>query len=213
MFDLESLNINSLPSVALEDRLLLPARPSVYFVTDNQNVIQYIGKSLNTKSRWTKHSKLKELPSLEGIRISYLLLPEHELAFVEAKLIEYFNPPLNVVVKATKKMKPPVANSLPELEDKDRNSYYRYAKFAIEYKNNNFEPLKRVLTRAEQQAIAIHALLNDGEWHTASEIAAHIGISSHRHVQNIMQALKAGFAIASGQQGYCIPQKHTILIA
>ena len=91
------------------------------------------------------------------------------------------------------------------------NPYERYTKAANEYLNGGFKA--QFPNRTEQQVIAIHALLNDGEWHTASEIAAHIGISSHRHVQNMMQALKKPLLIASGQQGYCIPQKHTVLIA
>lgn len=93
------------------------------------------------------------------------------------------------------------------------NPYSRYTTFATEYRDSGYIAPKRILSRPEQQAIAIHALLNDGEWHTASEIAAHIGVSSHRHVQNMMQALKEPLLIASGQQGYCIPNKNTVLIA
>lgn len=92
------------------------------------------------------------------------------------------------------------------------SAYTPYKIFAAEYVKTFTAPV-RILTRPEQQAIAIHKLLSDGEWHTAKAIAQHIGVKSHRHVNNIMQALKAPMAIASGQQGYCIPQKHTILIA
>lgn len=93
------------------------------------------------------------------------------------------------------------------------NQYALYTEFAIEYTAANFIAPKRILTKPEQQAIAIHTLLSDGEWHTAAEVAEHIGGNSKRHIQNIMQALKASFAIASGQQGYTIPNKSTILIA
>jgi len=48
---------------------------------------------------------------------------------------------------------------------------------------------------------------------TALKIAAHIGVRSTRHVNNMMQALKEPLNIASGQQGYCIPNESTILIA
>ena len=92
------------------------------------------------------------------------------------------------------------------------NQYALYTEFAIEYTSANFTEPKRILTKPEQQAIAIHSLLSDGEWHTAKEIASHIGVKSTRHVNNIMQALKVPLAIASGQQGYTIPSNNTILI-
>jgi biotin operon repressor len=92
------------------------------------------------------------------------------------------------------------------------NPYDRYTKFATEYSNGGFIAPKRILGKAEQQVIAIHNLLNDGEWHTAQEISDLIGVSK-RTVHNVMRSLINPFAIASGQQGYTIPQKHTILIA
>lgn len=93
------------------------------------------------------------------------------------------------------------------------NPYSRYTTFATEYRDSGYAPPQRILTRPEQQAIAIHSLLSDGKWHTAKAIASHIGVKSTRHVNNIMQALKVPMAIASGQQGYAIPNKSTILIA
>jgi|GEM_PF-2492597 len=93
------------------------------------------------------------------------------------------------------------------------NPYDRYTIFAKEYIKDNCIAPKRILTRPEQQAIAIHSLLSSEEWRTAKAIADHIGVKSTRHVNNIMQALTTPFAIASGQQGYCIPNKNTILIA
>ena len=93
------------------------------------------------------------------------------------------------------------------------NSYDRYIIFAKEYIEANHIVPKRILTRPEQQAIAIYNLLSDGEWHTTKAIAQYISVKSHRHVNNIMQALRVPFSLASGQQGYCIPNKSTVLIA
>jgi hypothetical protein len=93
------------------------------------------------------------------------------------------------------------------------NQYSLYTEFAIEYVAANFIAPKRILTKPEQQAIAIYGLLSDGEWHTAADVTVRIGIKSKRHIQNIMQALRVPFVIASGQQGYTIPNKSTILIA
>ena len=92
------------------------------------------------------------------------------------------------------------------------NPYVRYTKFATEFAASGYATPQRFLSRAEQQTIAIHALLSDGEWHTAQQIMSALGLCSKRHVQNIMQALRSPLGIASGQQGYCIPQAHTVLI-
>ena len=88
--------------------------------------------------------------------------------------------------------------------------YDSYTKAANEYLNGGFA--SQFPNRTEQQVIAIHELLKDGEWLTAQEIADRLKLGK-RHTQNIMRSLVTPFAIASGQQGYCIPQKHTILIA
>lgn len=90
------------------------------------------------------------------------------------------------------------------------NPYDRYTKAANDYLNGGFDT--QFPNKTEQQVIAIHKVLNDGEWHTAQEIADRLELGK-RHTQNIMRSLVTPFAIASGQQGYCIPQKHTILIA
>jgi hypothetical protein len=92
------------------------------------------------------------------------------------------------------------------------SSYDRYTKFAAEYANGGFIAPKRYLNKSEQQTIDIYALLSDGEWHTAEEISELTGVAK-RTTHNIMRSLVAPFEIASGQQGYCIPQAHTILIA
>jgi hypothetical protein len=92
------------------------------------------------------------------------------------------------------------------------NSYAPHLAFAQEYIAAKYIAPKRILSRPEQQTIAIHEFLSDGEWHTAKDIAERIGAKSTRHVNNMMQALKKPLLIVSGQQGYCIPQKHTVLI-
>lgn len=88
---------------------------------------------------------------------------------------------------------------------KMNNPYDRYTKFATEYADSGFVAPKRFLNKSEQQTIAIYTLLSDGEWHTAQEISDRAEVSK-RTVHNIMRSLITPFAIASGQQGYCIPQ-------
>ncbi len=92
------------------------------------------------------------------------------------------------------------------------NPYDRYQKIAIAYKANGYSYPKRTLKIAEQQVKAIHDLLSDGEWHTAQEIGELIDVS-RRTTHSIMRELIHPFEITSGQQGYCIANKDTILIA
>ena len=91
-------------------------------------------------------------------------------------------------------------------------TYARYSKFALEYASSQFTKPNRYLNKTEQQTIIIYTLLNDGNWHTAEEISQKLNLKKST-VRHIMQALAKTFYIASGQQGYCIPQIHTILIA
>jgi hypothetical protein len=84
------------------------------------------------------------------------------------------------------------------------NSYDRYTTFAAEYASGGFITPKRYLSKSEQQTIAIHLLLSDGQWHTAQEISVLTQVSK-RTVHNIMRALIKPLGIASGQQGYTIP--------
>ena len=93
------------------------------------------------------------------------------------------------------------------------NQYTHYTKFAAEFAANGYKAPKRSLTSGERHVLAIYDLLKDGEWHTATEVMAITGSKSKAHTRNFICSLKAPFAIASGQQGYCIPQAHTILIA
>lgn len=81
-------------------------------------------------------------------------------------------------------------------------NYARYTTFATEFATSGYATPQRFLSRAEQQAIAIHALLSDGEWHTAQQIGDALGFCSKRHVQNIMQAMRSPLGIISGQHGY-----------
>lgn len=90
------------------------------------------------------------------------------------------------------------------------NPYDRYTKAANEYLNGGFKA--QFPNKTEQQIIAIHNILKDGDWHTAQEIADRLKLGK-RHTQNIMRAIVTPFEIASGQQGYCIPNESTVLIA
>ena len=93
------------------------------------------------------------------------------------------------------------------------NQYTHYTRFAAEFAANGYKPPKRRLTDGERHVIAIYGLLKDGEWHTATAVMAITGSQSKTHTRNFICSLKQPLAIASGQQGYCIPNKSTVLIA
>jgi excinuclease UvrABC nuclease subunit len=95
MINPETLDLSTLPSVALEAKSDLPTQSAIYFAIDSQGTIQYIGQSVNVNQRWQGHHRTKALKALGGVRIAYLTLDTDLLREVEFALIKYFNPPLN----------------------------------------------------------------------------------------------------------------------
>jgi hypothetical protein len=95
MIDISSLEPQSLPSVPLNKKSQLPPEPCIYFAIDSQDVIQYIGRTVNAKARWAGHHRLFDLKLIGGVRIAYLMLDQSLLNEVEKALINWFDPPLN----------------------------------------------------------------------------------------------------------------------
>jgi DNA-binding Xre family transcriptional regulator len=90
------IQIDDLPFVSLEDRSRLPETPCIYFAIDSQGVIQYIGRSVNPRSRWGSHHRYKQISAMGEARIAYLTIDAPELlAEIEEALIDRFDPPLN----------------------------------------------------------------------------------------------------------------------
>ena len=98
MINPSELNLSSLPWLPLEAKAAFPRQPAIYFAIDSQDNVQYIGRSVDPKSRWAGHHRYEQLEAIGSIRIAYLfidlpkLLPE-----IEKALIGWFQPPLNVV--------------------------------------------------------------------------------------------------------------------
>jgi hypothetical protein len=66
-------------------------------------------------------------------------------------------------------------------------------------------------TQYQQKAIAIHALLSDGEWHNAKEICKAIGLCD-RTTRNLVGALKEPFGLASHtRRGYQMATEGSII--
>jgi hypothetical protein len=96
MIDLGTLDPQTLPSVPLKNRSKLPAEPCIYFAIDSQDVIQYIGRTVNAKARWTRHHRRFDLEMIGGVKIAYLMVDKSLLNEVEKALINWFDPPLNI---------------------------------------------------------------------------------------------------------------------
>jgi len=95
MINPSDINLCALPSVPLEDRSRFPQTPCIYFAIDSQGVIQYIGKSINLRKKWSLHSRRRPLERMGGVRIAYLQCSLELLEGRETWLIDWFRPPLN----------------------------------------------------------------------------------------------------------------------
>lgn len=88
------INPTTLPSVALEDKRLLPEVSGIYFVLADKEVC-YIGKSGNIGGRWLKHHRKQDLKQESAVRIAYMQCPIELIDEVEVALIKLFRPRLN----------------------------------------------------------------------------------------------------------------------
>ena len=96
------INLASLPWLPLDAKTAFPKNPAIYFAIDSTDTIQYIGRSVNPRARWQNHHRYEELESIGNIRIAYLFVDLPDLlAEIETALIEWFDPPLNVVGKVS----------------------------------------------------------------------------------------------------------------
>ena len=96
MINPQSLDLASLPSVPLAEKDKLPASPGIYFAIDSFSTIQYIGLSVNVKHRWGQHHRYKQLLSLGGIKLAWLIVDNIALlSEIEKALIAHFKPVLN----------------------------------------------------------------------------------------------------------------------
>lgn len=100
---LQEQEIHTLPFVPLDQVKRLPMSAGIYFAIDTQEKIQYIGKAVNLKNRWSNHHKHDDLESIGGVRIAYLVVEESMIEEIEQALIAWFMPPLNKVVSLNAK--------------------------------------------------------------------------------------------------------------
>lgn len=96
MINPQTLDLASLPSVALEKKNKLPRTCGIYIVLKNENEVQYIGKSIDINRRWLQHHRYKEFKKIGNIKIAYLTFNDPKLLKdIESDLISWFKPCLN----------------------------------------------------------------------------------------------------------------------
>ena len=91
------INPLELPSVAFQERKILPASPGIYFAISSNDEILYIRRSSNLRNRWKSHHRAVQFKSQsENIRLAWLQVDDEELLpEIEAALIEHFTSAFN----------------------------------------------------------------------------------------------------------------------
>ena len=80
---------NSIPSLHITERALLPAKPGIYFVYTPDHKILYVGKADNIRTRWNSHHRYQYFieSSMES-RIGYFVLDTVDNL---SEIVEEFN--------------------------------------------------------------------------------------------------------------------------
>jgi hypothetical protein len=90
--------VDSLPSVPLEDRKLLPDSAGIYLAIAKDKIVLYVGKSIRVRFRWRQHHRFQELVEIGDVRIAWVEVSDPALLLeIEKALISHFKPPLNGV--------------------------------------------------------------------------------------------------------------------
>lgn len=89
--------VTKLPNVPISERKSLPECMCVYFALDGDNVILYIGRTLDLRYRFRSHGKLTELIQNGCEKIAWLEIKDKRtLERTERNLIFEFKPLLNM---------------------------------------------------------------------------------------------------------------------
>lgn len=95
---ISNFNLSELPYVDLLQLEKLPTCSGIYFATDSQDRILYVGLSVNLAERWKDHHRLHQLQEIHKnspVRISWLVWTESDLSTVEKYFIDRYQPLLN----------------------------------------------------------------------------------------------------------------------
>ncbi len=69
MIDPEDIKPYTLPYQFLSRRQNLPEVSAIYFVISGQDVIHYIGQTVNLRVRWQKHHRLRQCEKYPDCKI------------------------------------------------------------------------------------------------------------------------------------------------
>ncbi|WP_071188941.1 GIY-YIG nuclease family protein [Trichormus sp. NMC-1] len=110
---LENINLSELPSVYLLEKDSLPHCAAIYFISDSQGQIIYIGRTVNLCERWKAHHRFHQLRRFNKknrLNICWLTCNRdlETLANLENEFIRLYKPPLNwsKVIAPIKKITP-----------------------------------------------------------------------------------------------------------
>ena len=95
----ETLDLSTLPALALESRKNMPRVSGVYFVRSASGKVLYIGRTTNLYQRWANHHRARQLKSLTGVTVVWLVIDDQAmLDAIEAACIAYYAPTMNGTV-------------------------------------------------------------------------------------------------------------------
>jgi len=157
MINPEALDLSALPSLPLSDRKRLPTTPCIYFAMSN-GTVQYIGKALNPRSRWSSnnHHHYQDLRS--DSCIAWLEVSDPDLsAEIEEALIDWFKPPLNIHNNRILK----IPNSI------ETKQIIRGARKTLSIQEEDLEALKRLKRGKESLAVTLHRIVDNAEMYDA----------------------------------------------
>jgi hypothetical protein len=99
MLDVSTLDLSTLPSVALEEQSQLPTTPCIYFCLHESGEVLYVGKSLCPRQRWaSNHHRLRQMKEIGDVTIAWLIVNSvNSLQELEEELIARFTPRFNRV--------------------------------------------------------------------------------------------------------------------
>ena len=97
---LTDIKLSSLPSVYLLDKHNLPNCAAIYFITNSNEQILYIGRTVNLAERWKEHHRFKQLKRFnrkDRVSISWMTCSNdiNTLSQLENEFIQLYKPPLN----------------------------------------------------------------------------------------------------------------------
>jgi hypothetical protein len=61
MIEPSKIDLKSLPWLSLDSKSAFPRKPTIYFAMNSEGIVQYIGRLINPKARWTNHHKYEDL--------------------------------------------------------------------------------------------------------------------------------------------------------